>query len=343
MTKRLLDLWPRVDYPDYFPDEVIARLLLEAYDLRVGNVTQYETLMEMRTVSFQFNNVIVTLVVPYLRKIPRQVVDRLTINRLLVFKSLTCITLKPNIWKRANSNLLFTGLHLLSVVKIDNYDAGTASTKAQERLAVALRHCPTLTALTLIAVSHMPSDALSPLTQLCALHLIQCRAAYSLDTLSNLTELKILQEDGAYWGREDEILLPDTFALHMPNLRRLHLRHDQPVYHLDRLTKLEMLSIGEEDPIGAITDETLGKLSLLTKLTLCGHTQVTDEGLRCATQLKHLDMRECPWFSTRAVETLHNLKYLLLYGKGGAHGGDGLMDVDEVSALLPGCDVDRYW
>jgi len=343
MPKRLLCLWPGADYPDYFPDEILACIILEAYDWRVTTVAHYEELMEHRTVSLQFNNVIVSLVVPYLREIPGRIVDCFTIDRLLVFKSLTCITLKPDHEKRKQYDALFTGLPLLSVVRIDQRSNDYWSEKAEERLALALKRCQTLTDLTLIMVSQMPIDALLPLTQLHTLHLVQCRAPYILDTLSNLTELKILQEDGAYWGRENELLSPATFAMYMPNLRNLRLRHDQPVYNLERLTKLEMLSIGEEDPIGAITDDTLGKLSLLTKLTLCGHTHVTDEGLRLATQLKDLDLRECPWFSTRAIETLHNLEHLLLYGKGGAHGGDGVMDVDVVSEILPGCEVDRFW
>ncbi len=304
MAKRLLPLWPREIDPDYFPDEVVALFITTAYGLHFTWCDTYDKFMALRTVSWQFNNVIVTHVVPSLRELPCAVVNLLAINRLCVFKGLTNIELLA----RSANLKLFSSLPRLTTLTIEPYYGHEEVDYAA--LASSLTQCHSLTDLTLNRIQWMAEDALLPLTQLRALRLQNCRTRYSLTTLSALTDLEI-RNDFAF---RDEIYLPDTFALCMPHLRWLKLHWDQPVYHLESLTALEALDIGEP-PQAALTDDLLIKLTRLKELRLCSMTHVTDEGLRRATQLTSLDLRECPDFTTRAVETLCNLEWLMILAK----------------------------
>lgn len=327
MPKRLLELTD--DETMQFPDEILCELVLQAY--HAGYLDSDEELRELlalRKTSQQYARVIKKCVIPRIWRLAPESVWKMPLGKLFAYSGLEELELRTQYVKNKELGyLLMLGLlprlRRLTVVRWPKRGGDDDS----REIARALPLATALIELTLDHIWSMPIDALEMMTQLRALRLRDCRTAFNISHLNALTELDVQNNDGAYYGYMRDLWQRSLFAEKLPSLRVLVLPSSQRVDHLERMTALERLSL--ESGVD-LDDDTLTRLTTLTELTLPHDAPVSDHGLAQMTQLRCLDISECPWFTLNAIEPLQQLEYLLVFGE------EGKIDIDEAIEVLPG-------
>ncbi len=274
------------------PEDVVAFVVALVY--QTVNVTTFRSVMNARRVSHQYRRIVDRDVLPLMTRLPFAIDGQVPASAFLKFKALRRI----EIWGWGIERAIWSSLPLLRQLEelsIDHSD--------RPRIAQSLTCCVSLTSLSLSHVSDLPCDALQSLTRLTTLKM--CLPVIpSLKPLTSLTALDIscAVNIRAYGG----LLVPRPTSL-----KSLRVPPESAVTGLELMTNLEDLSIGV-----ALHDHHLRMLTRLTSLKInYGNPFVSNDGLRQATQLRHLDISECDtWtYSAYGVETMTNLESLVIY------------------------------
>lgn len=322
------------------PLEIQGMILLMAYNYRIESKEDWQLLKAMREFHFdelpgegaQLREMIDRHVVPQFVYVHTSVIYRLTMDELSKFKGLTEMmipfsNLERDIMDSAEAGIVVMGprgdwteilvgmkslknLRVTSVIRGENRITIDLTKLTQIReLSVHRIDAPTLRKMVFIdelqlSYSNINDEMLKPLTQLKSLtifHSPKQLTGATISTLTNLTDLKIVENE----------ILRDADLETLTQLKSLSLSKTligpNVLIHMTRLETLMMPQLGR-----TMGDEILDKLHNITKLDINGNVLITDKSLKKMKNLRYLDiggMRRCPDFSI-SLETYTNLTSL---------------------------------